>query len=532
MDTAAWPQILKSRRLRRRDLLRGAGATAASFWTASLLAACQQRPLVPASTSADVPKRGGTLRIALANEIAGVDPYGSTSVSDKSVYHAVYDGLVALDRDLRVIPQLATSWLMPDDRTYVFTLRDGVTFHDGTPLDAAAVKQSFDWLLDPVNASQARPELSEVQDVLAPNSRTVTFRLKTPSSVLLTSLADRAGKVVSPTARARYGKDLALHPVGTGPFRFVEWVQDDHLSLKRFDEYWDKGNPSLNAVTFRPIPDASVALTELKTGNIDVVAFLDPKDLPEVRGAKDLVALETPGLNFWGICPNTTRGPLASRPLREALSLAIDRDAVLAGAAFGVGQVAHGPIPPSSFAFDANAPVIHRDVERARARLAEGGQPNGFAVKLLCSPPGKQIAQVAQAQAKEVGIDLQIQVLESTAFLAIAQGSDNEAVVLGWGGRTDPDGNVFPLFHTKGGWNGGKYSNPEVDRLIEQGRVESNQAERKRIYQSIQQLLNQDVAYIFTIFRPVLHATSASVRGLEPMADQALRLQTTSLTTT
>jgi peptide/nickel transport system substrate-binding protein len=410
MDSSKWGEYLASRKIARRDLLRKAAIGGAAFWTANVLIACQQRSVVPSSTPAtnantvaEVPKRGGTLRIALANEITGADPYGSTSVADKSVYHAIYDGLVALDRELRVVPQLATSWSTPDERTYIFTLRDGVKFHDGTPCDAAAAKQSFDWLLDPANASQARPELSEVQDVLAPDSQTVTFRLKTPSSVLLTSLADRAGKVVSPSARARYGKDLARHPVGTGPFRFVEWMQDDHLSVRRFDEYWDKGVPSLDAVTFRPIPDQSVALTELKTGNIDVLASLDPKDLPEVRGTTGLVALETPGLNFWGLYPNSTRGPLSSKPLREALSFAIDRDAILAGAAFGVGRVAHGPIPPSSWAFDANAPVINRDLERARAKLVEGGQPNGFALKLVCPPAASRWHRWLRRRQRKLG---------------------------------------------------------------------------------------------------------------------------------
>src|SRR5260370_2648072 len=172
MNSSAGGDNFPGRRIGRRDLLRGAALSGAGFWAASLLTACQQRspvPQAPASgtTVAELPKRGGTLRVALSNEIAGVDPYGSTSVSDKCVYHAVYDGLVGLDRDLRIVPQLAVSWAMPDERTYVFTLRDGLVFHDGTPCDAQAVKQSFDWLLDPANPAHARPELSEVQDLVA-----------------------------------------------------------------------------------------------------------------------------------------------------------------------------------------------------------------------------------------------------------------------------------------------------------------------------------------------------------------------------
>src|SRR5262249_49102925 len=154
-------------------------------------------------------------------------------------------------------------------------------------------------------------------------------------------------------------------------------------TVQRFDDYWNKSAPLLDSVVFRPIRDQSVALTELKTGNVELVTFLDPKDLAEVRASTSLVAMETPGLNFWGVWPNTARGPLVSKPLREALSFTIDRDAVLEAVAFGVGQIAHGPIPPSSWAYDPSAPVTRRDLERARAKLAEGGQPNGFVLRLL-----------------------------------------------------------------------------------------------------------------------------------------------------
>src|SRR5438552_768763 len=167
MDPSGRGEHSSGRGLGRRDLLRGIAIGSAALWAANLLGACQQPTTPPASTlapsgktAAEVPKRGGSLRMAQSNEVAGMDPYAQTSVSDKIVYHAIYDGLVALDRDLRVVPQLATSWSTPDERTYVFTLRDSVTFHDGTACDAAAVKQSFDWLLDPANAAQARPELS------------------------------------------------------------------------------------------------------------------------------------------------------------------------------------------------------------------------------------------------------------------------------------------------------------------------------------------------------------------------------------
>jgi peptide/nickel transport system substrate-binding protein len=528
MDTLNTGQTSRIARLGRREFLRILALTGAAAGLTSAcgtLAPATATPVAQRPIESATPKRGSTLRIGLSNEVRGIDPYGETSVADKSVYTAVYDGLVAFDRNLTVVPELAESWSTPDERTYLFHLRDGVRFHDGSVCDAEAVSQSFQWLLDASNPAQARPELSEVQDVQAADRLTVKFALKTPSAPLLSTLADRAGKVVSPTARAKYGQDFARHPVGTGPFQFSEWLPDDHLTLTRFDGYWDTRVPLLDRLTFRAIPDASVALTELKTGNIDFLQAVDPKDVAEIRSNPKLASLEGPGVNFWGIWPNTAKGPLASKPLREALSLAIDREAILAAANFGLGQLAPGPIPASSWAFDSNAPLVRRDLAKARAKLAEGGRPDGFDLKLSTSPPGKRTAELAQAQAKEAGIKIDIQLMEAGAFFAVVQSGQGEAHAIGWGGRTDPDGNVFPMFHSKGAWNGGKYANPEVDRLIEQGRAVTEREQRKQTYLAIQQLLNQDVAYIFTNFRPTLQAATTEVRGYEVMPDAVMRLK-------
>jgi peptide/nickel transport system substrate-binding protein len=515
-------------------------------WVSGLLAACggqgettkpaapRQAPSTPVAgatpAGAGAPRKGGTLKVALDSDIIGIDPHGPSAGVDRNVYTSIYNGLVAPDRDLNIVPDLAESWTTPDDRTYVFKLRNGMKFHDGTDCDAEAVKKNFDWILDPANASPRRPELSDVQGVDVVDPLTVRITLRNPFAPFLAIISDRAGYVVSPTARQKFGKDYPRNPVGTGPFQFVEWVKDDHVSFKRFEDYFEKDVPLIDQVVYRPIPDLSVAVTELKTGNVDFLYRVDPKDVEDIKATNNLAILEGPGVGFQGLWLNTARGPLTTRALREAVSLAVDREALLSAAYFGVGQIAQGPIPPSSWAFEPGTPYVKREVAEAKARLAEGGQPSGFSMVLKAqsnSPLQEKITQLVQAQLKEIGIDVQIQTMEFGALLKAGEQNDFDALSLGWSGRIDPDGNIQPIFHSNGAFNYGKYSNPEIDELIARGRQVADRAERKRIYQELQTKLNDDVAYVFTYFPPTLFAAGATVKGFQVTPDGLMRFKAT-----
>src|SRR5262245_21020641 len=337
--------------------------------------------LTPAAAAGSA-KRGGTLKVTLDSDIIGIDPHGASAGVDRNVYTAIYNGLVAPDKNLKIVPDLAESWTTPDPRTYIFKLRSGVKFHDGTAFDADAVKKNFDWILDPANASARRPEIVDVEQVSVVDPLTVRITLKNAFAPFLSILSDRAGYMVSPAARAKFGNDYPRNPVGTGPFQFVEWIKDDHVTFKRFDGYFEPSLPYLDEITYRPIPDLSVALTELKTANVDFLFRIDPKDVPDVKSTPNAVYLEGPGVGYQGLWINTAKGPLADRALRQAVNLAVDREALLAAAYFGIGQIAQGPIPPSSWAYDPSIPHVQRDVAAARQKLAEGGQPNGFKLVL------------------------------------------------------------------------------------------------------------------------------------------------------
>jgi peptide/nickel transport system substrate-binding protein len=516
--------------LPRRKALKLLAATSA---TTSPLAATVTSALAQGTSSSDAEGdvvRGGTLTVALDSDIIGVDPHGASAGVDRNVYTTVYNGLVVPDENLEIQPDLAESWDVSEDGTvYTFRLREGIKFHDGTDCDAEAVKWNFDWILDEANASARRSEIATIDEVAVEDPLTVKITLSAPFAPFLSIISDRAGYIVSPTARQKFGEDYTRNPVGTGPFKFVEWVADDHITFERFEDYWEEGLPYLDEIRYRPIPDASVALTELRTENVDFLFSVDPKDIESIKATDNLTYLEGPGVGYQGLWMNTATGPLAEQALREAVSLAIDREALMLAAYFNVGQIANGPIPPSSWAYDPDYPVVKRDLDAARAKLAEGGQPDGFSmvIKAANTPEQQKITQLMQAALAEVGIQAEIQTLEFGALLDAGAEGDFDALSLGWSGRIDPDGNIQPIFGTGGTFNYGKYENPQVNELIEQGRVEQDRAKRAEIYQEIQDIINADVAYVFTYFPPASFAAANHVKGFTVTPDALMRFKKT-----
>jgi len=288
--------------------------------------------------------------------------------------------------------------------------------------------------------------------------------------------------------------------------------------------------PLLDQITYRPIPDLSVALTELKTGNVDFLYRIDPKDVPDIKSTPNLVYFEGPGVGYQGLWINTVKGPLASKALRQAVNLAVDREALLAVAYFGVGQIAQGPIPPSSWAYDASVATVKRDLAAARQKLSEGGQPGGFKMILKAqssSPLQEKISQLVQAQLAEAGIQVEIQTVEFGALLKVGEQGDFDALSLGWSGRIDPDGNIQPIFESKGAFNYGKYSSKVVDDAIGSERSASDQATRKQVLLQLQKTINDDAAYVFTYFPPTNFAATKAVQGFDVTPDGLMRFKST-----
>src|SRR5205823_6173133 len=252
------------------------------------------------------------------------------------------------------------------------------------------------------------------------------------------------------------GPDLERNSAGagTGPFQFVEWVKDDHLLLKRNDNYWNKqGGPYLDQIRYRPIPDDTVKLQSLQAGEIDVMDYLAPRNVAMAKGDSSLVVVDVPSLAAFWYMLNTTRPPFDNKALRQAVMYGIDNEAIVKGVFLGIGVPANGPISPSSWAYDDTIKPIKRDLDKARALLTQAGKPDGFAFsfEIINTPFGVQEAEVVKAQLAEVGITANVVPVDGARPLADGNSHAIEATPYNWSGRPDPDGNTYQSFDTTPG---------------------------------------------------------------------------------
>ena len=485
----------------------------------------------PEPAAAQTPKKGGTLRVGFYVEAATMDPHLSGSKVDRQVYHNVYEPLVTLDTKLGIKPGLAESWSQPDAKTLVFKLRRGVKFHDGTEFNAEAAKFNFERMKTEPK-SVRKGEVANVESVEVVDSHTIRLNLKRPDAALLATLTDRAGMMISPKVIQERGAELQRNAkgAGTGPFEFVEWVKDAHLIIKRNDNYWNKqGGPYLERVRYRPIPDDVVKLQSLQTGEIDVIDYVQPRDVAAAKSDKNLVVVDVPSLAAFAYQLNHHRPPFNVKALREALAYSVDVEQVVKSVWLNVGVPANGPIPPTSWAYDKSVPPIKRDLAKAKAKLAEGGQPNGFTVTMTTNniPINIQEAEVIQAQLREAGITLKIKLVDSATLLSDGNSRNFEMISYQWSGRPDPDGNIYQFFKTTPGtslnWSG--ISNPKLDELLDKTREVSNQAERKKLYTEVVKILQDELPMLYTVHPIEPKAFSPRVQGYEPIPDGMMRFK-------
>ncbi len=557
-------------RLGRRTLLRRGAASGAAIALGALLAACgggsaatdTPKPaassvtggapttaptgatnVAPAATvagnaattapNAGTPKKGGTIKAEINSDVQNLDPMPSTLLVDRQVLYNIYDSLVAIDKDLKIIPSLAESWQTPDPKTYIFKLRQGVKYHDGTDFDAASVKWNIErYLTD--KKSLRGPEIGFVQTVEVMDPATVKFNLKAPFAPLLANLVDRAGMMVSQKAAEAGGADFTRKPLGagTGAFKFVEWVKDDHITLERNPTYWKKDAggtalPYLDKVTIRPIVDATVALTNVKTGDIDVSHYLPAKDYATVKAGKEIILQETTGLGYASIALNVRDEPFNKKELRQAFAEALDRDQLLKTIFFNVGKPAYSAFPPSNFAHDPNFKPYTGSATKAKEYLKAGGKPDGFTCEMKIrsgDTETSQLAQLVKDQVAKAGITMNLVQIDYPTLVADQQAGKYQANLTGWSGRIDPDGNVYNQLHT--GTPNNLYSNPQVDDLLDRARATSDQAQRKELYQQLQKLVADDAPTVYYQHPLSFLLARPAVQGMVLYPDAIMRFET------
>jgi peptide/nickel transport system substrate-binding protein len=449
------------------------------------------------------------------------------------VARAIYDPLIELDEQGNLQPGLIERWERTDDTTFLFHVRPGVKFHDGTALDAEAVKFHFDRHMDPETASLRKSEFGPFDRAEITGPMTVKLTLKEPYSPFPFALFDWAGFVISPAAYKQWGKDdYRMHPAGTGPFKLVSYAKDQQTVVERNPDYWRAGEPLLESVTFRAIPLNATRLTELRSGGVHIAEDLPFQDFARLKEMSDVVVSEKKGFRWDGFMFNSRKEPWTNQKLRQAVNWAVDREAIHQTVYFETGLIGYDTFLPGTPYYDPSYKPFTRDLDRAKQLMAESGAPSGLQMNGLIyqDQPYEKALQIVQANLAELGINLSITVRDLASVTESFQKGEYDFSVNWWGYRPDPDQWISGKFHSKGSQNYyGFYSNPEADRLIEQARRTSDQAERVRLYRQLALQMNEDAVHIFFHYGSNIKGLSPKVQGFTHFLDSMIRYQKVSL---
>jgi peptide/nickel transport system substrate-binding protein len=472
------------------------------------------------------------LRVGLAEDPDVLDPTLARTFVGRIVFAALCDKLLDVDEKLSIVPQLAQSWeWSADSKALTMKLRPGVTFHDGEKLDAAAVKFNLE-RHKTMQGSNRRGELAPLAGVDVVDPLTVRLNLSAPFSPLLAALADRAGMMVSPKAAQAAGANFGARPVCSGPFRFVERVAQDRIVFERYDGYWNRSAIHFDKITYTPIPDATVRLANLKSGQLDFIERVASSDIEKLQADKKLKVARITEIGYQGITINIGKSDLAQKnPLgrdprvREAFELALDRQGLAQVVMDNEATVGNQWVAPSNPYYAKNMPVPKRDVAKARALLKEAGVPNpSFTLVTTTSSDAQRLALVVQAMTRDAGFDVKIQATEFATSLNMADKGDFEAYVLAWSGRADPDGNVFSFHGCKQPLNYAGYCDAQTDALLNQSRTLRESAERRKVYEQIAARVLKERPVVYLYHRNWLWAYHARLGGVREIPDGLLRV--------
>ena len=461
----------------------------------------------------------GTIRIGLVGEIDPMNPNDTVNRATDRVVTQIFEKLINMDYSNNFQPSLATSWeITPDGKAIIFNLRRGVKFHDGSLFDARAVKVSFDrmekdkmkkWTL-------FAPILKSVEVI---EDHTVKLNLKSSPATALTVLSIW-GYIVSPAALEKHGKNVGLHPSGTGPFKFVEWVPDQRIVLEANGDYWG-GEPKIAQVIYKPVPDTQTRLAMVEAKDLDVAEDPPFTEIKRLKSEPELKVIQRQSATMFFLVFNAVRSPFDDKRVRQGISYSIDRKNIVDKLLFGLIPMAEtyaGPNVKHVFKYD----IYPHDPNKAKNILANLGWKlgkSGFLEKdgevfktAIVTPSGRypadrQIAEAIQAQLKKLGIDAKITVLESAAFIKAMtsgrqakQNAEYGMLILTRPMWPDPDSAFTQHFHSRSippdGPNASIFMNSELDSLLEEGAKEVDESKRSAIYKKAQDILNDQVPWL------------------------------------
>ena len=467
-----------------------------------------------AAPAAGQPVKGGTLVFASPIEPGSMDPRLQNDTAAFRINELVYNGLTTIDQNLEPQPDLAEKIEQPDPTTWVFTLRKGVKFHDGSELTAEDVKATFDTMLNPDFKSPRRALYDAIKQVDVTDKYTVKFSLKYPFSALLVFL-DHG--ILPKSLAENPNSNVAASPVGTGPFKFGQWIKQDRIELTGFADYF-KGAPNLEKFTFRIIPDLNAEVVGVETGEIQLLGNVGPPNARDTKRLLDtpkagvkVLSTTAPGYTYVNL--NLARPVLADKNVRQALAYLTDRETIIKTIYAGVSKPGCSPLSPGTWAHDPSIQCITYDVAKAKQLLDAAGwtvgpdgktrQKDGQPLKVslrthTADDQRAQVAEFLQNSWREAGIQVDVQpAVQFAALQDLLVKGDYDAIIVGWVSLSDPDRAMYRSFQSSSPSNWGKYVNPDVDKLLEQARQVSERPERKKLYVQAANIVVSDAPYIF-----------------------------------
>ncbi len=497
------------------------------------LATADTRITAQAGAATPAPQKGGTLKVALSADPTGLDPSTSRGGGDHNWLYSLYDNLTTNDPKFQPAPGIAQSWEVVDDLTVSFKLQGGFTYHDGTAFSAEDIKYTIDRHKDPATKSYAAGQVTSFDKVEVIDQTRVVIKLKEVTASLFSILGDRPGMILSPTPVKAAGDAFTNKPIGSGPMKLDSWTADASLKLSRFANYRRKDYPYLDAMDIQIVPNSSVQFANLRSGNADLI-FVGQKDAEAAKKDAAIQFVQWPSTSYTQININISQPPLTDMRVRQALSAALNRKAILEGIYFGEGEIANGPITRASWAYNDKLKPIEEDIKKAKDLLTAAGHPNGIAWEMVITPneTDTPLAEMLKAQWKRAGIDITLVSRSAEEAGAEYRAQKYPMFLVGFSGRADPDLTIYENFHSKGGFNRASFnkdykpdaSQQELDAKIVKARQVYDIDKRKVQYDEIQRHIVENAHGIFFTHQTNRVGLSKRVRGFTPYGDGKLRL--------
>jgi peptide/nickel transport system substrate-binding protein len=470
----------------------------------------------PGVARAETPKRGGTIKIGSFQNIDTLDAHNTTFITACAIHNNIYNGLLRITstdgKSVDFKPELAREWEIQGDRVHVFRLHKGVTFHNGDPCTSADIKWNLERVKDKTQAPIHAWKLALLESIETPDPETIKLSFAKPYPFLrvaFTGSTGRAATILSPRAVKEKGKAYGRSPVGTGPFKFVEWKEGDFILLERFPNYWETDGaggklPYLDKVLIKFIIEPSTLVAALKTGEVDGINNVSPQFVADLRKDPKLNVFTAVGGNWRCMHMNMAREPFSDKNLRKAVTFALDRKEILDRVQFGEGIVAHGPISPPmggfyDAAFEAGKNGQYFDLEQAKQLVKQSKHANGAEVMLLSGNAGidPRVAEVVQAQLAKIGVKVNIELADAPTFRRRwLQERQWDLVQIQWDADLDPDETLYPELHSTEAWNAGKWVNADFDKMVEGARSENDFKKRKKFYEEAVRLIVEDAPVV------------------------------------